>query len=204
MSRSNNACRLYLVLPPAMTSRVADVSRVLQAADIPCLLLTGKPETIGDDVILRMMHCAQSHDTAFLLQDDAETVKRLGADGIHLDVTDTCRDARNLLGNGAIIGADCGLSRHLAMTLAEQGADYVTFGGSGGQENETSKELIAWWAELFEVPCVAWGVETIEEATFLANAGADFVALSPAIWNSESPTHAIQGFQAALAATGQP
>ena len=38
-------------------------------------------------------------------------------------------------------------------------------------------ELIAWWAEIFQTPCVALDVETPEDAALLARAGADFVAV---------------------------
>jgi thiamine-phosphate pyrophosphorylase len=38
--------------------------------------------------------------------------------------------------------------------------------------------MIAWWAPLFEVPCVAFDVETGEEAARLAAAGADFLAVA--------------------------
>jgi thiamine-phosphate pyrophosphorylase len=38
--------------------------------------------------------------------------------------------------------------------------------------------LIEWWSEIFEVPCVAFDVETPQEAVALAHAGADFVALA--------------------------
>ncbi len=68
------------------------------------------------------------------------------------------------------------------MTIAEAGADYVAFGIPANVQNrikarERRLDLIAWWAEIFEVPCVALDVETPELAAALAQAGADFIGV---------------------------
>ncbi|WP_252251115.1 thiamine phosphate synthase, partial [Clostridium sp. ZBS13] len=75
--------------------------------------------------------------------------------------------AREILGGRAIIGADPGRSRHDAMTLAELGADYMAFGPEGEGDVEARDELAAWWAEIFEIPCVVLGVATSAEAVAL-------------------------------------
>ena len=50
------------------------------------------------------------------------------------------------------------------------------------EDRETARArqlaLIEWWSEIFEVPCVAFDVETSQEAVALAQSGADFVALA--------------------------
>ena len=86
-------------------------------------------------------------------------------------------------GAGVSVGAEVGLSRDDAMTLAEQGADYVAFGAPAElQDRDKGRarrdDLVAWWAEIFEVPCVAFDVETAEEASALSWAGADFIAVT--------------------------
>lgn len=129
---------------------------------------------------------AQSQGAATLVLDDAALGRQIGADGVHLthgkDIDSRYRAARQTAGRGAIVGIDAGASRHDAMTLAEAGADYVAFGvPAGPQDTEAARErrldLIAWWAEIFEVPCVALDVETPEEAAELARAGADFIGV---------------------------
>jgi thiamine-phosphate pyrophosphorylase len=87
-------------------------------------------------------------------------------------------------------------SRHDAMTAAEQGADYVMFGDVQGGHRpsfEAIVERITWWAEVFEVPCVAMA-ESLDEVGPLAAAGADFVAVGDFVWNDP------RGVAAALAA----
>ena len=126
---------------------------------------------------------------AFLIENDAWRAERLGADGVHIAGEEALyRRTREHLGQRAIIGVGCNESRHEAMVLAELGADYVAFGPTpvlGEREREERAGLIAWWAEIFVVPCVAWNVETLEEAANLAALGVDFVALSSTIWETE-------------------
>ena len=53
------------------------------------------------------------------------------------------------------------------MLAAETGADYVMFGEPERRRHrpatEAMLERVAWWAELFELPCVAYAA-TLEEA----------------------------------------
>jgi thiamine-phosphate pyrophosphorylase len=73
------------------------------------------------------------------------------------------------------------------MRLAELGADYVAFGALDGTIDAIDQyaDLIAWWSEIFVVPCIAWNVDTVEHAARLASLGADFVAPSPRIWRAD-------------------
>jgi thiamine-phosphate pyrophosphorylase len=66
------------------------------------------------------------------------------------------------------------------------------------REREERAGLIAWWSEIFVVPCVAWNVDSQEEAARLAGLGADFVALSPDIWLAEDASKRIAGTVAVL------
>jgi thiamine-phosphate pyrophosphorylase len=85
--------------------------------------------------------------------------------------------------------------------LAELGADYVAFGptaAASARDREDRAELIAWWSEIFVVPCVGWNVETPEEAVNLARLGADFVALAPSIWQADDASARIAKIGAGL------
>ena len=87
-----------------------------------------------------------------------------------------------MLGTRYIVGVDVGRTRHDAMNLAEEGADYIGFGIPPHVDDREAaaarrRELIAWWGEIFQVPCVAFDVESADEAQVLAAAGADFVAM---------------------------
>jgi thiamine-phosphate pyrophosphorylase len=148
-----------------------------------------------------LMPIAQAHDAAFLINDRADLAAELGADGVHVGQDDTpYKDARKLLGPDRIVGVTCHASRHHAMTAGEAGADYVAFGAFHKTDtkqtiSKAEPEILTWWSELFEVPCVAIGGITIENAGPLVSAGADFLAVSAGVWADEAgPAAAVTAF----------
>lgn len=146
--------------------------------------------------------CA-AHDCAFIVNDSVSLAKRLKADGVHLGQGDgDVRDAREMLGREAQIGVTCHASRHLAMDAGEAGADYVAFGAFFPSETKASNhrpepELLEWWQQIFEIPCVAIGGITPENCTALVTAGADFLAVSHAVWGTDE-AEAVQAFHRAI------
>jgi thiamine-phosphate pyrophosphorylase len=44
-------------------------------------------------------------------------------------------------------------------------------------------EILEWWHEAMEVPCLAIGGIDISNAEKIIKAGADFIALSNAVWS---------------------
>jgi thiamine-phosphate pyrophosphorylase len=146
----------------------------------------------------------QAHDVAFLVNDDMSLAKRIGADGVHLGQEDgDPREARALLGPAAQIGVTCHDSRHLAMEAGEAGADYVAFGAFFPTETKTVKHrpepaILSWWGTLFERPCVAIGGITPANGGELVKAGADFLAVSGAVWKAADPGAVVAAFQPLL------
>jgi len=121
----------------------------------------------------------------------AMLAKRLGADGVHLGQDDgDPREARDALGPNVQIGVTCHDSRHLAMEAGEGGADYVAFGAFYPTTTKAVKHvpepsILSWWASMFELPSVAIGGITPDNAAPLVAAGADFLAVSGAVWNGD-------------------
>lgn len=148
--------------------------------------------------------CA-AHEVAFIVNDSVALAKRLRADGVHLGQDDgDVKDAREELGRDAQIGVTCHASKHLAMEAGEAGADYVAFGAffesstkDRGDAERPTTEIIKWWARLFEIPVVAIGGITPDNCAPLARAGADFLAISGAVWNGDEVA-AIEAFAKAL------
>jgi thiamine-phosphate pyrophosphorylase len=147
--------------------------------------------------------CADA-EVAFIVNDSMSLAKRLGADGVHLGQSDgDVREARALLGPSAQIGKTCHDSRHLAMEAGEAGADYVAFGAFHPTTTKPSHyrpdpSILSWWSTLFEIPCVAIGGITPENARPLVEAGADFLAVCQAVWGKDDPAAAVTGFADAL------
>lgn len=181
--------RLCIVAEAAMGEDVLRrVSVVLESADIAVLFIAPAGATPPDVVSAKpLVDAAQAKGVAALIEGDAQLARTLRADGVHLpwakEAAKRYGDARQIMGNRFIVGGDVGRSRHEAMSLCETGADYVGFGIPGHVEDREAARarqlaLIEWWSEIFEVPCVAFDVETPQEAVALAHAGADFVALA--------------------------
>jgi thiamine-phosphate pyrophosphorylase len=177
----------------------------LAAADAACLLIDA-PSDASDEAVAEIARplneIAQARGVATLLSARAALAKRIGADGVHLDLRHQdeaaalrlYREARNELGPDAIVGALCAPQRHIAMEIAELNADYLAF----ALDTEDAPDLIAWWAELMNAPCVAFGVAAAERASALADDGADFVAVSAALWSAPDPAGDLERFRAAI------
>lgn len=142
--------------------------------------------------------CAE-HEVAFIVNDSVPLAKRLRADGVHLGQKDgDAKEARTILGPDAEIGITCHASRHLAMDAGEKGANYVAFGAFFPSETKQTEhqpdiDLIEWWANLFEIPCVAIGGITPDNCAPLIEAGTDFLAVSHAVWGGDEVA-AIKAF----------
>ena len=147
--------------------------------------------------------CADAN-VAFIVNDSMSLAKRLGADGVHLGQSDgDIREARALLGPSAQIGRTCHDSRHLAMDAGEAGADYVAFGAfypttTKPSHYRPSPAILSWWSAVFEIPCVAIGGITPENAKPLVDAGADFIAVCQAVWGKEDTAAAVRAFEEVL------
>ena len=143
---------------------------------------------------------------AFIINDSMALAKRIGADGVHLGQSDgDPREARALLGPSAQIGRTCHDSRHLAMEAGEAGCDYVAFGAFYPTTTKPSHyrpkpEILSWWSSLFEIPCVAIGGITPDNAQPLLDAGADFIAVCQAVWDRDDPGAAVARFNEVFAA----
>ena len=157
------------------------LARALQQQHVACVLLRRSQGLVRN--LAAAIDACQRDGAAALLEDDAKLALEVGADGVHLahagdlaSAEQRYREARAMLGAGRIVGVSAGLLRHDAMVLAELGADYVALEDVEGADPARLLEQVAWWGELFEVPCVAWRARSRAEAVLLADAGADFVA----------------------------
>lgn len=210
----SNVPELYLILeiggdgPRDAADRLP---ALLDAHPVSSLLLRAAAGTVLDAAVVKpLVVLAQKRGVAVLIDADAALARMIKADGVHLpwskDPLKAYRDAREIIGAHAMIGADAGRSRDDAMALGEDGADYIAFGIPAHVEDRATAEarqcdLINWWSEIFEVPCVAFDVATPAQAAALADAGADFVTLAiPANLPARDAAARAQTFAAALAA----
>jgi thiamine-phosphate pyrophosphorylase len=170
--------------PSAFSDQLASA---LDAGDVAAVLLrlAEADERTLINLVKALAPPVQSKGAALLLDGRTELVARGGADGAHLRGIADFTAALETLRPERIAGAGRLASRHDAMAAAEQGADYVMF----GEPDVTGKcpdfaaveERIAWWAEVFEIPCVGYS-DSLETIAPLVAVGADFIALGSAVW----------------------
>lgn len=206
--------RLYLITPPQIDDLdgfAAILETGLDVGDVACLQLRLKtPDGLIDEAATRAVSAvvtpiAQARGTAVIINDSAELAVELGADGVHVGQSDmTVKAAREIVGPEVIVGATAKDSRHYAMTAGEQGADYVAFGAfypspTKAETVPADLELLSFWQEAMELPCVAIGGITVDNARPLVMAGADFLAVSSGVWaHPEGAPQAIMAFNALL------
>ena len=191
--------RLYLVSP-----EVADaapfanaLAAALTGAEVAAVLLrlVARDERGRINAGKALAPLAQKTGAALLVADHPDIAARCGADGAHLTGIDAFTAAQSALQPERIAGCGGLASRHDAMLAGEAGADYVLFGepdAAGHRPSfEAIAERVAWWAEIFEPPCVGYAA-TLAEVEVLARAGADFVAVGECIFNDpRGPAAAI-------------
>lgn len=201
--RRTQPCRLYLISPQEVGGDFPDrLKAVAEIESVAAFQLRVKDRS--EHEIARLAEplqriCADA-GVSFIVNDSIALAKRLGADGVHLGQQDgDVRDARVLLGPQAQIGVTCHGSRHLAMEAGEAGADYVAFGAFYPTQTKQTRHrpdpsILGWWSSLFEIPCVAIGGITPGNAPVLIAQGADFIAVSHAIWGDPDPIEVARHF----------
>jgi thiamine-phosphate pyrophosphorylase len=124
----------------------------------------------------------QSYNVPLIINDDLELAAQLGV-GVHLGQQDgSITLARQRLGAKAIIGATCHNSLEFAQQAAQQGASYLAFGAFYPSSTKPLAQLaqldtLTQAKHLFNLPVVAIGGITLDNAMPLINAGANYVAV---------------------------
>lgn len=203
-------CQLYLLTPPRIDAGFVNLLDSVLAEGVASVLqirLKDQPENQLPGLLPPLVKAAKRHGVTVLMNDRPDLAVRYAMDGVHVGQEDApYAQARAQVGKTGIVGVTCHDSRHLAMTAAEKGADYVAFGSmyptaTKSPKASASVDIIEWWSEVFEVPCVAIGGITPDNARPVIEAGADFIAVSGGVWNHpEGPVAAVQAFSQVLQA----
>ena len=172
--------QLYVIVDAGPTAPARLAAVLGSARNVAAVLIRPGAAGLTAADAQPLVEMAQQANVAALIEDDASLVRTLRADGVHLSWSPMLHarfeEAREILGNRFMIGAgiapDAPAVRHDAMEIAEAGADYIGFAAGAGQS-----DLVAWWAEIFEVPCVAFDVASPQIASELAGARPEFIAI---------------------------
>lgn len=198
--------QIYLITPPEieLSSFSSQLAAILDAYPVACLRLALSSR--DEDRLSRagdaLREVAHARDVALVVADHLILAERLGLDGVHLsDAARGVRAARKALGEDAIVGSFCAVSRHDGMTAGEAGADYVGFGPvrpSGlGDGSFAGRDLFEWWSEMIEVPVVAEGGLDADTVAALSPY-TDFFGIGIEIWSQDDPKAALSRLIAAM------
>ena len=142
------------------------------------------------DEASRIARLCRDAGASLIVNDDARLAAEIGADGVHLGRDDgSVRDARAVVGSGAIIGVSCYDQLALAIEAQRQGADYVAFGSffASNVKPHAVRPPVALLADArraVRCPIVAIGGITLERAPGLVAAGADALAVISDIFDA--------------------
>jgi thiamine-phosphate pyrophosphorylase len=200
--------RLFLITPRAVDAATfaPQLEAALAAGDVASLLIAPDVATTAElqAIAEALVPIAQRHDVAALVIGDSRVMGRAHADGIHIEAGEAAlKDAIDALQPKSIVGAGNLRVRHEAMEAGEAGADYIFFGlldlEEGEEPHRKTLDLGAWWAELFEPPCVLLAGRSMASVEACARTGADFVALRAAVWeHPDGPAAAVAEANAVL------
>ena len=135
-----------------------------------------------------------------IINDHLDIAIKVGADGVHLGQADACiTEARHRLGPGKIVGASCYNRLESAIEAERQGADYVAFGAFFVSATKpgavtAAMSLLPQAKRRIQVPVVAIGGITSDNAMQLIQRGADAVAVSGALFGASNTQSAAAQF----------
>ena len=180
-----DAPRLYLITPPISdwTPYPPLLEVAMATCDLACVLLriAAHEEGEKEKIVRALARLVQKRGVACLVADDPQWAVRANADGVHIDGSgERLEGALRTIKPRHIVGAGGLPTRDAAMAAGEAGADYLMFGG-GAETHAQIVERVAWWAEIFNVPCVGYAHD-LASIGDLVRAGAEFIALGDAVF----------------------
>lgn len=199
-----NRCRIVLIAPPSV--KPADVAAALSGGDVASLILPdeGVDAATFQSFAEKVADVARATGVAVVVAGDTRVAGRIHADGIHIDGNkDALAEAVEAYQDRMMVGAGGAKTRDDALELGEERPDYIFFGRFGfdnkPEPHTRNLSLGKWWAEMIEIPCIVMAGSDIASVEAVAATGAEFVALSSAVFGDGiDPREAIARANALL------
>ena len=182
-----NRCRIVLIAPPFVPAE--QICSAFEGGDIASLIL---PDNGMDDASFqafaeRIVPIAQGAGIAVIIAGDSRIAGRVQADGIHVEAKprDLAETIERLAGK-MMVGAGGAKTRDEALELGEERPDYMFFGRFGydnkPEPHPRNLSLGEWWAQMIQIPCIVMAGSDLASVEDVADTGAEFVALSSAVF----------------------
>ncbi|WP_425364948.1 thiamine phosphate synthase [Jiella endophytica] len=192
--------RLVLVTTPLLDADAeARMRAALSGGDVASVLIdpAGQDASAFQRFAERLVPAIQAAGAAAIVVDDSRVAGRSGADGLHLSGGDieALGEAVSRYQPKLIVGGSGFTTRHEALEAGERMPDYLFFGRLDGdnepEPHQKSLALAEWWAEIVEVPCILMGGSDVATLDVAASTGAEFVALSRAVFGEGADPAAV-------------
>lgn len=139
-----------------------------------------------------LLPLCRQYNVPLIINDSVKLCLDLDADGVHLGADDgNLTETRTRLGINKILGASCYNRYDLALSAQNSGADYVAFGACFASSTKPNAPVAA--LDLFtrakaelNIPAVAIGGITLDNAPLVIAAGASSTAVISAIFNADN------------------
>ena len=183
----------------------ARFSAAISGGDIASIILpaNGMDEGSFQDFAEAIVPLAQAAGIAAIVAEDTRIAGRVQADGIHIDGKTALAEAMQNFHPKSTVGAGGAKTRDDALALGELRPDYIFFGRFGydnkPEPHSRNLSLGGWWAEMIQVPVIVLAGSDIASVEAVAATGADFVALSSAVFaDGVDPRAAVERANAIL------
>ena len=191
MTNLESRCRLVLITPDVADEKECAriVGDALKGGDVASVIVPqyGLSDQQFQKHCEALVPVIQAAGAAAIVAGDSRVAGRVKADGLHvigsaLEIADAVEKYAPKL----IVGAGNVANRHTALEVGEANPDYLFFGKIGGdikpEAHPKYLDLGEWWAALVEIPCIILGGTDPASALAVAETGAEFVALSQAVF----------------------
>ncbi|WP_102961164.1 thiamine phosphate synthase [Mangrovicella endophytica] len=192
--------RLVLITTPLPDGAPGEdaLRAALSGGDVASVIIdpAGRDEAAFQRFAEALVPIAQDAGAAAIVVDDTRCAGRVRADGLHVasGTVEALQDAIARFSPKLIVGGSGFETRHEGLEAGEFLPDYLMFGRLGGDAAEEphakNLELGEWWAAVVEIPCIVMAGGNVESARAAAATGAEFVALSSAVFAEGSDTAA--------------
>lgn len=204
--------RLHVITDVAVQTRFSHDELTEMACDGGADVVQLRDKTMTPEAFAesarRVAGICRAHGVTFIVNDRADVARSVEASGVHVGRTDrSIRDARALVGPGAIVGASAGTLEE-ALEAESEGADYVGFGhifATASKSKSTSPvglDALARVASRVRVPVIAIGGISEANARSVMDAGAWGIAVIGAVCGANDPRAATERLRAIVETRG--
>ena len=161
--------------------------------DVLQLWASWKDDKVALELGRKLVKLANDYSVPFVVNNDLEVAKRIGADGVHIDGKDPSpAEIRKIMGPASIVGVTCGTDMGKVTWASESGADYISFCSMFPSSSVTECELVplemlSKSREKVSIPIFASGGINLQNAGKVVAAGADGIAVISAIMSAPDP-----------------